>query len=334
MTFEAVTQMAKAAGKPEKPEKSQEELRAILEQKLNSLKSPLQEGISEYEQALEDDLFEDQDDELDGAGEARKEEMQKRLTDLLDRAEKMKAKLDSKEPISQITPEISAIYTRPDGKVETITLDLEAKLQDFLSFYQTTKVDLPPDFEDAILDVWERNPTELEQAIKQNGFDDMLIIPGNIPLADLAEKMKMEDGYNFYQVKDDLSDVKSQNTDKPRIILFHRADSLPEIAKKTGLDIHLNITGTKAKKLYEANPENYLATLEDAIVLERKYFEDTGKHLSDYTKNSAQWLPGSKAGARLVRSRWHPDSHELTVDAIDLTHRVGFLGVRPSRCFF
>src|SRR3989344_629185 len=108
---------------PEKPEKSQEELRAILEQRLNSMESPLQEGISEYEQALKDDLFEDEDGEPDGTGEARKEEMQKRLTALLDRAEKMKAKLDSKEPISQITPEISAIYTRPDGKVETITLD-------------------------------------------------------------------------------------------------------------------------------------------------------------------------------------------------------------------
>ena len=334
MTFEAVTQMAKAAGKPEKPEKSQEELRAILEQRLNSLESPLQEGSREYEQALKNDLFEDEDGEPDGTGETRKEEMQKRLTALIDRAEKMKAKLDSKEPISQITPEISAIYTRPDGKKETITLDLEAKLQDFLSFYQTTKVDLPPDFEDAISDIWERNQTDMEQAIEQNGFDDMLIIPGNVPLADLAEKMKMEDGYNFYQVKDDFSDVKSQNTDKPRIILFHHSDSLSEIAEKTGLDVHLNITGEKAQKLYEANPLNYLATLEDAIVLERKYFEDTGKHLSDWKSKSAQWLPGSRAGARLVYSGWDPGDHRLNVYALDLTSRAGALGVRPSRCFF
>ena len=319
---------------PEKPEKSQEELRAILEQRLNSMESPLQEGISEYEQALKDDLFEDEDGEPDGTGEARKEEMQKRLTDLLDRAEKMKAKLDSKEPISQIASEISAIYTSPDGKVETIILDLEAKLEDFLSFYQTTKVDLPPDFEDAIRDVWDRNQTDMEQAIEQNGFDDTLIIPGNIPLSDLAEKMKMEKGYYFYQVKEDFSDVKSQNTDKPRIILFHRADSLPEIAEKTGPDIHLNITGEEAQKLYEANPENYLATLEDAIVLERKYFEDTGKHLSDWNNKSAQWLPGSKAGARLIRSHWGPDYHKLRVYAHDLADRSAFLGVRPSRCFF
>ena len=333
MTFEAITQMAKAE-KPKKPEKSQEELRAILEQRLNSLKSPLQEGISEYEQALEDDLFEDKDGEPDGSGEARKEAMQKRLTALIDRAEKMKAKLDSKEPISQIAPEISAIYTRPDGKAETITLDLESKLQNFLSFYQTTKLDLSPDFEDAISDIWERNQTEIEQAIEQNGFDDMLIIPGNIPLSDLAEKMKMEKGYYFYQVKEDFSDVKSQNTDKPRLILFHHMDSLPEIATKTGLDVHLNITGEEAQKLYEANPENYLGTLEDAIVLERKYFEDTGKHLSIWNNKSAQWLPGSRAGARLVCSGWGPDDPELDVRAGDLGSQSEGLGVRPSRCFF
>ena len=319
---------------PEKPEKSQEELRAILEQRLNSLKSPLQEGISEYEQALKDDLFEDEDGEPDGSGEARKEAMQKRLTALIDRAEKMKAKLDSKESLPQQSFEISSTYTRPDGKKETLTLDLEAKLQDLLSFYQTTKVDLPPDFEDAIRDIWERNQTEMEQAIEQNGFDDMLIIPGNIPLADLAEKMKMESGYYFYQIKKDFSDVKSQNTDKPRIILFHHSDSLPEIAEKTGLDIHLNITGAEALKLYEANPLNYLATLEDAIVLERKYFEDTGKHMSDYKKKSAQWLPGSGAGARLVGSYCDPDGRKLAVHAGGLADQHDGLGVRPSRCFF
>jgi MoxR-like ATPase len=231
------------------------------------------------------------------------------------------------------TPEISAEYSHPDGKKETITLDIEAKLQDFISFYQKTNIDLPPDFEDTIHDIWDRNQVEIEQAIEQNGFDDMLIIPGNIPLADLAEKMKMEKGYYFYQVKDDFSNVVSQNVDIPRIILFHHTDSLPKINKKTGLDVHLNITGADAQKLYQANPENYLSTLEDAIILERKYFEETGKHLSAYTTNSAQWLPGSKAGARLVYSYWGPGSRELVVSADDLTSLDDWLGVRPSRCF-
>jgi hypothetical protein len=77
-----------------------------------------------------------------------------------------------------------------------------------------------------------------------------------------------------------------------------------------------------------------LGTLEDAIILERKYFEDTGKHLSDYTTNSAQWLPGSKAGARLVYSRWDPGDPQLNVVARDLEGQHDRRGVRPSRCFF
>ena len=335
MSFESpITQMAKAPEKAKKPEKSQEELREALELKLKSLKPTLEDGIKLYEEELESGVYEDQAGELVGTGEKRQEAMQAKLTAIFERAEKLKNKFDSNEPLSQVTPEVSATYTRPDGKKETITLDFEAKLQEFISFYQKTNLDLPADFEDTARDLWDRNQAEIEQAMEQKGFNDLLIIPGNIPLADLAEKMKMESGYYFYQVKDDFSDVKSQNVDKPRIILFHHMDSLPEIAQKTGLDIHLNITGADAQKLYQANPENYLGTLEDSIVLERKYFEDTGKHLSDYKTKSAQWLPGSKAGARLVRSGWDPDDRELAVDALDLGHRFGFLGVRPSRCFF
>ncbi|MFZ3030067.1 MAG: hypothetical protein WA095_03715, partial [Minisyncoccia bacterium] len=225
-------------------------------------------------------------------------------------------------------------YAHPDGKKEIITLDIEAKLQDFVSFYQKTKVNLPPDFEDTIHDIWERSQTEIEQAVEQNGFDGILLVPGDIPLADLAEKMKMENGYYFYQVKNDFSDITSQKVEKSRIILFHHVDSLTEITQKTGLDVHLNITGAEAQKLYQTNPENYLSTIEDALVLERKYFEETGKHLSDWTTKSAQWLPGSKSGSRLVNSRWDPGTGELAVSASDLDYQRTDLGARPSRSFF
>ena len=146
---------------PKKTIISQEELRNRLEQRLNSLKPTLQAGIKEYEEALKDGVFEDNDDEQEGEGEKRKESIQKRLDILFDQAERMKVRLDSKEPLSQVTPEISTSYTHPDGKQETITLDIEAKLQDFLSFYQKTGIDIPPDFEDAIHDIWERNQVEI-----------------------------------------------------------------------------------------------------------------------------------------------------------------------------
>lgn len=88
------------------------------------------------------------------------------------------------------------------------------------------------------------------------------------------------------------------------------------------------------QKLYQANPENYLGTLEDAIILEKKYFEETGKHLSDYNTKSAQWLPGSGAGARLVNSDWNPGNDQLDVSARDPEDRNDDLGLRPARCFF
>jgi flagellar hook-basal body complex protein FliE len=319
MSLEAVTQMAKATKKPEKAGKSEEELRAVLKQRLDSLKPDLQEGIKEYEQALKDGLFEDANGEPEGSGEARKEALQRKLTALADRAEKIKDRLDSKEELSEAMPEVSTTYTHPDGKKETITLDIEAKLQDFISFYQKTNIDLPPDFEDTIHDIWDRNQAEIEQAIEQNGFDDMLIIPGNIPLADLAEKMKMENGYYFYQVKDDFSDVVSQNVDQPRLILVHKTQELddrPELAST------LNIKGQDVKLAQTL-------TLEDYIIFQRKYFEETGKHLDE---EKAVWV-ATRSGARLVYSYWYPDDHGLDVRANDLAGQSGRLGARPSRCF-
>ena len=326
--------MAKSADKPKKHEKSQAELRTSLEQKLRLLKPTLQEGIKEYEQALKDDAFEDKEGEPDGAGEARKEVIQKKLTALMDRAEKMKTKLESKEPLSPATPEISTEYTHPDGKKETITLDFEAKLQDFLSFYQKTKVDLLPDFEDSAREIWDRNQTEVEQAIEQNGFDGMLIVPADIPLVDLAEKMKMEKGNYTGSNFDEgggFAGAVNQNVDRPRIILFHKK-TLPGVQAETGLDVHLNITAGDALKLFEQNPNEHM-TLSDFIIMERKIFEETGIHISDWNKRSGQWL-NTKSGARLVDSYWNPADAELSVAARDPEGHCGSLGLRPSRCFF
>jgi hypothetical protein len=322
MSFEAVTQMARAK-KPEKLEKSQEELRAVLEQKLASMKPTLQDGAKEYEQALKDEIFDDQPGEPAGAGEARKEALQKKLTALFDRAEKLKAKLDSGEEIPQATPEVSATYTHPDGKKETISLDFEQKLQEFLAFYQKNNITPPHDFEDTVRDLWEKNQTEIEQAIEQNGFDELLIIPGGFPLTELKDKLTMESGYwesSNFKAGNSFAGAKSQNTDKSRIILVHKNQELTE---RPELASTLNIKGQDVKL-------DQTLTLEDYLVFQKKYFEETNKHL-DETKYV--WL-ATKAGARLVNSYWSPSTHRLNVNASDLANQNGNLGVRPARCFF
>jgi hypothetical protein len=334
MNFESITKMAKAPEKPKPPEKSQAELRAALAQRLNSLKPAMQDGMKEYQQALEDDVFEDQPNEAAGAGEARKEAMQNKLAAIFDRAEKIKAKLDSKKNLPQMQEEISAAYFRPDGQREIIDLSLEAKLADFLSFYQTTKIDLPPDFEDTVRDIWEKNQTEIEQAIEQNGFDDLLIIPPVADAGDLSEKMKMEKGYWTGSNFDDgggFAGSKSENADKPRIILFHKK-TLSKIQEENGIDVHLNITAGDAKKLFEQNPDEQM-NLIDFLIMERKIFAESNIHISDYKEKSGQWL-NTGALARLVYSYWNPDFGRLAVNANGPEYQYAHLGVRPARCFF
>jgi DNA polymerase III delta prime subunit len=235
---------------------------------------------------------------------------------------KKMGKLFGKEKKSQIS-EISADYEHPDGKRETITLDFEAKLQEFISFYQKTNIDLPTDFEDIVRDLWEKNQDKIEQAIEQKGFDELLIIPGNIPLADLAEKMKMESGNytsgNFTE-GGGFAGAISFNTDKPRLILVHKTQNLkdrPELAST------LNIKGQDVK-LDEA------LTLEDYLIFQKKYFEETNKHLDE---DGWTWL-ATKSAARLVNSYWDPGAHQLVVRACDLAFQGGSLGVRPACCFY
>jgi len=196
--------------------------------------------------------------------------------------------LDSKEALPQATPEISASYTHPDGKKETVTLDLEAKLQDFISFYQKTKIDLPPDFEDTVRDIWNNNQTEIEQAIEQNGFNGLLVIPATPNIGDLSKKMKMENGY-YDNIKTSSTvqtlngiPLISQNVDKPRLILVHKTQNLKD---RLELKKTLNIKGQDVKL-------DQALTLEDYIIFGTKYYMETGKHLDE---DGWTWL-ATKAG--------------------------------------
>jgi hypothetical protein len=235
---------------------------------------------------------------------------------------KKMGKLFGKEKKDQIS-EISAEYTHPDSHKETITLDFEAKLQDFISFYQKTNIDLPADFEDTIRDIFNNNQEKIIEAIEQNGFDELLILPGNVPLTELKDKLTMESGYyegSNFKEGGSFAGAVSQNADKIRLVLVHKTQNLKD---RPELKQTLNIKGQDVKL-------DQALTLEDYIVFQKKYFEETGKHLDEV---GWTWL-ATKAGARLVYSLWVPDARKLLVDARGLGAQRGDLGVRPSRCFF
>jgi len=146
--------------------------------------------------------------------------------------------------------------------------------------------------------------------------------------------MKMEKGYwtgSNFNDGGGFAGSKSENADKPRIILFHKK-TLSKIQEENGIDVHLNITAGDAKKLFEQNPDEQM-NLIDFLIMERKIFAESNIHISDYKEKSGQWL-NTGTGARLVNSCWNPGDHELDVGARDPEYQDGHLGVRPARCFF
>ena len=169
---------------------------------------------------------------------------------------------------------------------------------------------------------------------KDYPWHNLLIIPGSIPLTDLADKMTMENGYHEspnFKEGGSFAGAVSSNTDKPRIILFHKK-TLPEIEAETGLDVHLNITPDEVLELFKQNPNEHM-TLPDFLIMEKYLFEKFNFHISDWGTKSGQWL-NTKSGTRLVHSSWSPVDRKLGVDADALDFRGGVLGVRPSRCFW
>lgn len=331
MTPESLQHMAKAVSSPEtgRKSKTQEELRVILESKFRSMEPAVDKMIEEYEKAKEDGTFEDEDGEEEGSGEKRRETMENEINSILDRAEKIKEKLDSGKPLEDIQETLQATFDYTDAQGakahESIELDIDKKIQEFKTFYQKTGIDLPPDFEETIRDIWARNYDEIEKEAKIKGFNEILLIPANIPLPELADKMKMEDGYYFgdnFKNAGGFATATSPNSDKPRIILVHNTQNIIEDTKYGG-KATANITNTDAQK---HNP----LSLQEYIIFQRNYFDKTGNHLD---ANGATWT-SSSSGARLVYSDWYPGVRELDVGANDPGYRDSIIGVRPARCFY
>ena len=326
--MENIVKMAKTPKTPEKPkkhEKTQSELRASLEKRFLAMKNITKESMEEYKQALENESFEDKEGEPDGSGEKRKEIMQAKINALFDRADQIKARLDSKEELPNFTESVSTSYTNPDGKVENITFSIEEKLEEYIAFYKKTKLNLPPNFEDNIKEIWENNIDEIQKVIQENGFNEMLLLPGNIPLTEL--NTKMTEGYNTTWESDNFkkdggsfAGAKSKNVDKMRIVLVHKTQNLKD---RPELKQTLNIKGQDLKR-------DQILTLEDYLIFQKKYFKETGEHLD---ADGWTWL-ATESGARLVGAGWGPSDSQVDVRADGLGYQSEDLGARPSLSFF
>jgi hypothetical protein len=302
-------------------EGSQSNLREKLEQRFLSKKVQIEELINEYKQSLKDGLFLDQYDEEEGAGEKRKIELQEKINSILDKAEKMKSRLDGAEILPSFTEEIESSFTFPDtGKIEQININIEQKLQEFISFYEKHKVEMPEDFEERILEIWENNIDDIEKEIKEHGFNEILLIPPTTDLPDLAEKMKESEYRLWSNFKEEggFKKAKSQNQDKIRLVLTHYVQNLkdhPEL-KKT-----LNTKGQDVPLLQTLSQEEYL-------IFSKKYFEETGKHLDEI---GLTWLATESGSGRLVYSYWGGGRRDVC--ALCFSYGIVHLGFRSSRSY-
>jgi MoxR-like ATPase len=225
---------------------------------------------------------------------------------------------------------ISAEYKRKDekGKVvkENIEIDFQEKLDSAVDFYKKHGIKLPADFTEQIQDIWQRNVDSMKEAIEKQGFDEVLFVPSGLAVPDLHTKMsagyiKTYQGSNF-ESNGSFSGVKEKTTES-RIILIHK-NNAQNLANRPELKETLGKTAESFVKSGEA------FTLTDYLIYQKKYFEETGKHLD---VDGWTWLPGSRVGSYVVCAYWDPDDGQLSVHANTPGSSYPFIGCRPSRCF-
>jgi len=147
MTPEINIQMATGAETPEKPAKTQAELRADLAERAERLRLATLKQIDIYEDRLAKGDFDDQEDEPAGSGEKRKLQMRKELLKADKRLDKMNEQLASGEELPQepildletlktqnkafLQETFKLWYGDAKSKVEQVPLIVDPKTQDY-----------------------------------------------------------------------------------------------------------------------------------------------------------------------------------------------------------
>ena len=99
---------------PEKPQKTQQELRKIWQQRIQDIRKRGEEMLTEYAKKLKEGEFKDKPGEEPGSGKERSAKAQKEIIEVTERGERMKNKLDSNEELPQeefLTQNINDLYT-------------------------------------------------------------------------------------------------------------------------------------------------------------------------------------------------------------------------------
>jgi len=272
---------------------------------------------------------------------------------------KIEEKLTATEKI--FPKEIKAIFTNPEtNEQKEIVFNIKEKIKEAQEFYKNHNLPIPNEQE--IKKIFRGSKAEIQKEIAMYGYDNILIIPENLPSTEKLHEQMSKDynatwtGSNFNQ-GGGFTGAKTTSDSKARIILCHSDENVYENDdanpfNKATLDKSIRqlsgLTQEEIDRRVENNEEVPVSfeavingkkiqiksegfSLNEYLIFQRQYFEKTNKHLDS---NGWTWLPKTRSGSRFVGSAWIPDDDDrLNVHANDAGVSNGGLGCRLSRSF-
>ncbi|MDO9231319.1 MAG: hypothetical protein Q7U36_02415 [bacterium] len=271
----------------------------------------------------------------------------------------LKEKITPKKIIAKFSnPET----TKTENKDKDIEIDLEKEIQWQKAFYKEHKLSFN---EQEVKQILRLHKFEIQKEMAMYGYDQILIIPENLPITENLNQTLIESMPNTtatYQSNDFKTGGgfagATTESRKTKIILTHSDQNIYEnpdanfFAKQTlGKNIMQlsNLIEDEIQEKIRTNqpiPINFETrinnqtkkiqaeglSLNEYLIFQRQYFEKNNqqKHLDE---NGWTWLPKSCSASRVVVAHWYPDARRLDVSAYGLGHSDGNLGCRLSRSF-
>lgn len=264
---------------------------------------------------------------------------------------------------------MKAQWKNPETQSEqAIEIDIEKVLVAQKQFYKeglNVEID-----EREVRSIWNKHYAEMRSEIEKCGYDDILIVPDNLPEEEILNQSLIETmgetvsgkkkkvaatfrGSNFTE-SGSFAGARNSYPAKYRLILTHSIQNIEDhpILKATRNRSVMQVTGLDAAEVgrriaegeelpvdctLEINGQEIVIkaegeSLEEYILQQRMYFDKTGKHL-DAEGGSYARLLKSFSGSRVVGSSWRPGDRQLGVGADNPGNAHGNLGLRLSRSF-
>jgi hypothetical protein len=280
-----------------------------------------------------------------------------------EKAQKLKKEIQEKIATlkEKIVPkEIKAIWTNPEtNEQKEISFNLQETIKNWQEFYQKHNLPIPDGKE--LKFIWQKNHKEIQKEMETYGYDNIIVVPENLPSTEILHP-KMTEGFNASYQSDNFkagggfAGSKTVQETKTRIILCHSDQNIYEnpdanpLAKKTLNKNILQLSGLTQPEIdlriqnNQSIPVNFEAqingkkiqiksegfSLDEYLIFQKQYFEKTQNHLDE---NGWTWLLKTRSGSRVVRSYWYPARAQLYVHALAVGNSYDCLGCRLSRSF-